>query len=190
VGATIAIATPCSRPAVAATRPSRPPRQQRLQPATTACARACASTASGCSAATSRASKPALTRATLEAISPFFIVGDVGRSVAFYRDRLGFETTFQEPSADPFFAILRRDGAQLFIKHFDAATPALPNPQRNPGAKWDAFVHAPDPDALAEAFAARGAAFKTPLGHTSDGLRGFEIADPDGHVLFFGRARG
>jgi hypothetical protein len=37
--------------------------------------------------------------------------------------------------------------------------------------------------------AARGAVFKTPLGDTSDGLRGFEVADPDGHVLFFGRPR-
>ena len=125
----------------------------------------------------------------MEAISPFFIVGEVGRSLAFYRERLGFEAVFQEPTIEPFFAILRRDGAQLFLKHFDAATPALPNPQRHPGAKWDAFVHASDPDALATELAARGAVFKTPLGDTSDGLRGFEVADPDGHVLFFGRPR-
>jgi hypothetical protein len=34
-----------------------------------------------------------------------------------------------------------------------------------------------------------GAAFSVPLKDTNDGLRGFEICDPDGYVLFFGRPR-
>ena len=34
-----------------------------------------------------------------------------------------------------------------------------------------------------------GAAFSVPLKDTHDGLRGFEICDPDGYVLFFGRPR-
>jgi hypothetical protein len=34
-----------------------------------------------------------------------------------------------------------------------------------------------------------GAAFSVPLEDTHDGLRGFEICDPDGYVLFFGRPR-
>ncbi len=59
--------------------------------------------------------------------------------------------------------------------------------------RWDAFVYAPDPDALAAEFAGRfsdcGAAFSVPLKDTHDGLRGFEISDPDGYVLFFGRPR-
>ncbi len=53
--------------------------------------------------------------------------------------------------------------------------------------RWDAFVYAPDPDALAAEFAAAGAEFSAPLEDTHDGLRGFEICDPDGYVLFFGR---
>ena len=31
--------------------------------------------------------------------------------------------------------------------------------------------------------------FSVPLEDTHDGLRGFEICDPDGYVLFFGRPR-
>ena len=54
---------------------------------------------------------------------------------------------------------------------------------------WDAYVYAPDPDALAAAFAAHGAPFSKPLQDTHDGLRGFEICDPNGYVLFFGRPR-
>jgi catechol 2,3-dioxygenase-like lactoylglutathione lyase family enzyme len=128
-------------------------------------------------------------RAETAAISPFFIAADVSRSVAFYRDRLGFEVTFQEPAADPFFAIVVRDGAQLFLKDVGRETPPRPNPTRHPDARWDAYVYAPDPDALAADFVQRGAAFSRPLNDTHDGLRGFEVTDPDGYVLFFGRPR-
>ena len=122
------------------------------------------------------------------AISPFFIVGDAGRSIAFYCDRLGFSVLFQEPADDPFFAIIARDGAQLFLKSQDGIA-ALPNNRRHPELRWDAYVHAPDPDALAADFARRGAEFSSTLQDTHDGLRGFEITDPDGYVLFFGRPR-
>ncbi len=57
-----------------------------------------------------------MTRPTLSAISPFFIVSNVDQTIAFYRDKLGFETRFQEPAADPFFAIVGRDGAQILVK--------------------------------------------------------------------------
>jgi hypothetical protein len=57
--------------------------------------------------------------------------------------------------------------------------------------RWDAYVYTPDPDALAVEFADHGAAFSAPLEveGTHDGLRGFEICDPDCYVLFFGRPR-
>lgn len=129
-----------------------------------------------------------MARATTAAISPFFIVSDVDQTVAFYRERLGFETTFREPDRSPFFAIVRRDGAQVFVKSDRDVTP-LPNPRRHPSMRWDAYVYAAEPDALAAEFAERGAAFSTPLKDTHDGLRGFEVTDPDGYVLFFGRPR-
>lgn len=50
-----------------------------------------------------------MTRPKMQGISPFFIVSNVDQSVAFYRDRLGFETRFQEPDRNPFFAIIGRD---------------------------------------------------------------------------------
>ena len=127
-----------------------------------------------------------MARAETTGMSPFFIVRDAPGAVAFYRDRLGFQVTFQAPSPDDFFAIVVRDGAQLFLK---GSGEPLPNPQRYGWARWDAYVHAPDPDALAAEFAAAGAAFSSPLQDTHDGLRGFEVTDPDGYVLFFGRPR-
>ena len=129
-----------------------------------------------------------MTGATLERMSPFFIVSDVERSFAFYRDKLGFEIYHQQPENDPFFGIVGRDGAMLIIKSGKAEP--LPNAKRDPEMRWDAYVSAQDPDALAAEFAGRGAAFSEPLQDTHDGLRGFEITDPDGYVLFFGRPRG
>ena len=129
-----------------------------------------------------------MTRPTTLAISPFFIVSNVYQTIAFYCDKLGFETRFQEPARDPFFAIVGRDGAQILVKS-DKDTAPLPNPKRSPFMRWDAYVYAPDPDALAAEFAKHGAAFSVPLKDTHDGLRGFEICDPDGYVLFFGRPR-
>jgi catechol 2,3-dioxygenase-like lactoylglutathione lyase family enzyme len=129
-----------------------------------------------------------MTDTEIEGISPFFVVRDVTRSIGFYRDRLGFAVAFQDPAQDPFFATLRRGGAQLFVKSQDGVA-AAPNLSRHPHLRWDAYLAVPDPDALAGEFAARGVAFTMPLADTSDGLRGFELADPDGHILFFGRPR-
>ena len=129
-----------------------------------------------------------MTRARVKGIAPFFVVRDVERSIAFYCDILGFETRFREPESRPFFAIVGRDSVHLFLKSEDGVAP-LPNPERHPELKWDAYVSVPDPDRLAGEFAGRGAVFHEPLKDTSDGLRGFEIGDPDGYIVFFGRPR-
>ncbi|HEX4860628.1 MAG TPA: VOC family protein [Rhizomicrobium sp.] len=125
--------------------------------------------------------------ATIESMSPFFIVRDVSKTIAFYTGKLGFETRHQEPAQAPFFAIVQRDGAMLFVKSGDAA--ALPNSARDSEMRWDAYCYTPDPDALAAEYAGRGVPFSVPLKDTTDGLRGFEITDPDGYVLFFGRPK-
>lgn len=129
-----------------------------------------------------------MTRPKTQAISPCFIVSDVDQTITFYRDRLGFETRLREPDENPFFAIIGRDGVQIFVKADRDVSP-LPNSKRHPFMRWDAFIYASDPDALAADFADHGAAFSVPVKDTHDGLRGFEIQDPDGYVLFFGRPR-
>lgn len=128
-----------------------------------------------------------MTQPDVGGISPFFIVRNLAGALSFYRDRLGFEVTFAEPADDPFFGIVRRGGAMIMLK--DVGIDALPNHKREPAARWDAYVHVPDPDALAAEFASRHVEFSEPLKDTHDGLRGFELKDPDGYVLFFGRPR-
>jgi catechol 2,3-dioxygenase-like lactoylglutathione lyase family enzyme len=127
-----------------------------------------------------------LAKTTIGAISPFFIVRDVAGTIAHYR-RLGFELRFAGPDDKPFFAIVGRDGAQIFLKELGEEVPPMPNARRHPWASWDSFVHVEDPDALAEEFEAGGIPFHVAIRNRDDGLRGFEIADPDGYILFFGR---
>ena len=43
-----------------------------------------------------------MTRPTTQAISPFFIVSNVDQTIAFYCDKLGFETRFEQPDRNPF----------------------------------------------------------------------------------------
>jgi catechol 2,3-dioxygenase-like lactoylglutathione lyase family enzyme len=128
-----------------------------------------------------------MTRPAIDGIAPFFIVRDARTAIGFYRDKLGFDVLYQEPEPDDFFAIVGRDRAMLMVKAVEAE-PA-PNPTRDPAARWDAYVNVPDPDALAAEFASRGVLFSEPLKDTHDGLRGFELKDADGYVLFFGRPR-
>ena len=128
-------------------------------------------------------------RAALDSVSPFFIVSELHRAVGFYRDRLGFEVTFTATDTEPFFAIVRRDGVQFLLKVVGEGIAAHPNRTRHPDARWDAFIHVSDPDALASELTGRGATFSAPLVDTDDGLRGFELTDADGYLLFFGRPR-
>jgi catechol 2,3-dioxygenase-like lactoylglutathione lyase family enzyme len=128
-----------------------------------------------------------MSRPAISGISPSFIVRNAAASVDFYCEKLGFEVLFQEPQQDPFFAIVYRDSSMLFLKA--VGVDPVPNYTRHPWARWDAYVSVPDPDVLAEEFLSRGVVFSEPLKDTTDGLRGFELKDADGYVLFFGRPR-
>lgn len=132
-----------------------------------------------------------MTRPDIAGIAPFFIVKDVPAALAFYRDRLGFDITFQGPESDDiFFGIVQRGAAMIMLK--DVGVEPLPNNKRDVEkgwARWDAYVDVPDPDALAAEFSSRNVEFSQPLKNDDDGLRGFELKDNDGYVLFFGRPR-
>ena len=127
----------------------------------------------------------------ISGIAPLFIVTSVPAALAFYRDRLGFDITFQGPEPDDiFFGIVQRGAAMIMFK--DVGVDPVPNYTRDIQkgiARWDAYLQVPDPDALAAEFSSRDVQFFEPLKDTGDGLRGFELKDADGYVLFFGRAR-
>jgi catechol 2,3-dioxygenase-like lactoylglutathione lyase family enzyme len=130
-----------------------------------------------------------MAKTEISGIAPFFIVRDVPKALAFYRDRLGFDITFQGPRDDDiFFGIVQRGAAMIMMK--EIGVDPVPNYTRDIKkgiARWDAYLHVPDPDALAEEFSSRNVKLFTPLQNNDDGLRGFEIKDADGYLLYFGR---
>ena len=132
-----------------------------------------------------------MTKAEISGIAPFFIVKNVPAALRFYRDRLGFDITFQGPSEDDiFFGIVQRGAAMIILK--DIGVDPVPNYTRDIKkgiARWDAYLYVPDPDALAAEFSSRNVEFFQPLGTGDDGLRGFEVKDADGYVLYFGRTQ-
>ena len=132
-----------------------------------------------------------MAKAEITGIAPFFIVKNVPVALSFYRDRLGFDITFQGPGEDDiFFGIVQRGAAMIILK--DIGVEPVPNYTRDIKkgiARWDAYFHVPDPDALATEFSSRNVGFFRTLpegDHGDDGLRGFEVQDADGYVLFFG----
>jgi catechol 2,3-dioxygenase-like lactoylglutathione lyase family enzyme len=123
----------------------------------------------------------------LNFISPFFIVSNVKTSVSFYTDRLGFQVRHIGPDNDPYWAIVGRDNISIMLKAIAPEIKPVPNPTRHEWAPWDAYISTAEPDALFEEYQSNGVLFKKPIYDNTDNLRGFELADADGYVLYFGR---
>ena len=106
-----------------------------------------------------------------------FVVNDVVKSVAHYRDVLGFhvEFTYGEPAC---YAGVERDGALI---HLQAAA----DTDRRPG-QAAVYVFVTEVDRLCEELRSRGARVLVEPKNYPYGMRDFAIADPDGNQLAFG----
>lgn len=120
-------------------------------------------------------------------IAPFFIVADLKASVSFYIGKLGFKIRYMGPDDDPFYAMVGRDDISIMLKAIAPGVKPIPNHTRHEWAPWDAYISTAEPDALFEEYRSNGVTFRKPIHDNSDDLRGFEIEDADGYVLFFGR---
>ncbi|HXJ52200.1 MAG TPA: VOC family protein [Burkholderiales bacterium] len=109
--------------------------------------------------------------------APVFVVRDVPKSVAYYRDALGFETEFLygEPT---FYAGVERGNVLI---HLQAANES----KRAPGqGAMNVFVS--DVDGLYEELKGRGAQLLNAPKDYPYGMRDFNVADLDGNELCFG----
>jgi uncharacterized glyoxalase superfamily protein PhnB len=115
-------------------------------------------------------------------IAPQFFSMDILRTLAYYKDKLGFECvgTWQDP---PVYAIVARD---QYAIHFRCAEPPTTNPDKYPDELLDAYLSVDDADALYAEYAARGVEFTRELGNTPWNSREFVVKDCDGRLLAFG----
>lgn len=126
----------------------------------------------------------------LNTVAPFFIVDNLGATIAFYQSRLGFKVLYKgggEEDGDDFWAIMGRDRVMLMFKAIAPEVHPQPNRLRHEWARWDAYINTDDPDSLYAEFAGRQVPVHRELADTSDGLRAFEVTDNSGYVLCFGR---
>ncbi len=125
-------------------------------------------------------------------VTPNLIASDVSRSVAFYRDALGFSMGETVPDAPPFhFAWMRRDGVSVFLNSVESVRSEHRDLGSRPiGGTATLFIilEAEDVaggiDAL-YASVSKGARVIMELKNQFYGMREFGIEDPDGYVIFF-----
>ena len=117
-------------------------------------------------------------------IVPQFFSADLPRTLAFYRDALGFATDFcyGEP---PHYAGASRDGRMIYFRHVDA-TPAWPA-GKDEAELLDAYLHVEDVAALYAEMRGRGATITRELATMPWRQVEFVLRDCDGRLLCFGQ---
>jgi catechol 2,3-dioxygenase-like lactoylglutathione lyase family enzyme len=116
---------------------------------------------------------------SLTHIAPVFRVEDISRSLAFYRDKLGFAVEFLYEN---FYAGVHRDGCRIHLKR----SPPTPRDQAafESQEHIDACIGVRSAETLSTCFSSVGVPFAVPLRHTPYGWE-FYVRDPDGYVLGF-----
>jgi hypothetical protein len=116
-------------------------------------------------------------------IVPQFFSDDIARTLADYRDRLGFATAFCYGDP-PHYAGAARDGCLIYFRHVDRMAPW-------PEDKYelellDAYFHVRDVRSLHAEMQAKGVAFARALGTMPWNMIEFVATDGDGRLLCFG----
>src|SRR5436309_12113457 len=95
-------------------------------------------------------------------VVPLFSTMKLPGTLAYYKDRLGFEClgTWLDP---PVYAIVARDQHAI---HFRCAEPPTANPDKYADELLDAYLFVDDADALYTQYAASGVEFTRELGNT------------------------
>jgi uncharacterized glyoxalase superfamily protein PhnB len=122
----------------------------------------------------------------LKKLTPNLVVSSVERSLAFYRDVLGFEVTATVPDKSPFvFASLQSGGVEIFLNSPAPATEEYPIFKGRPiGATLTLFIETGDIQKAYEALKGR-VAVVMPLEKKWYGVTEFAFTDPDGYVITF-----
>ena len=119
---------------------------------------------------------------TIRSAAPQLLVDDLEVALAFYEERLGFETDFVY---EGFYASVSRDGVPIHLK----CAPKLEaeRAHRKAHEHLDASLAVADVRELYEELTGRGAPIARPLEQRPWGLD-FYVEDPDGYILGFGQA--
>ena len=119
-------------------------------------------------------------RTRVTGVAPQFLVDDLARAIAYYRDKLGFELDFAYES---FYASVSRDGFAIHLK----CAPKSPGDRehRKQNEHLDAYLAVCGIRGLFSELSARGAHVLKRLEERPWGCLDFYVQDPDGYILCF-----
>ena len=127
-------------------------------------------------------------RPRIEGMCPLIQVFDMPRSLAFYRDLLGFEVVQQAPPGDHCdWAWLRLGSAELMLNTMYEAPdrpPATEAARVAAHADLCLYIRAPDVDAMASYLRANGVIAHGPV-VVAYGMKQLSLKDPDGYGICF-----
>ncbi|HEY6358189.1 MAG TPA: VOC family protein [Vicinamibacterales bacterium] len=122
--------------------------------------------------------------------TPNLFTNDLDRSVAFYRDVLGFAVVTTVPDAQPFvFAWLQRDEVTVYVNDMANAAQEMRDKPAMASvvvgrSGVTLFVHVEGIDALWDTVRSQ-APVVMPLKDQWYGMTEFSVADPDGYIVTF-----
>lgn len=122
----------------------------------------------------------------LNKLTPNLVVSNVERSLAFYRDVLGFAVQATVPDAAPFvFAAVQSGPVEVFLNAQDAAAAEYPAFKERPiGGTLTLFIEVTGIAAVYASLQAR-VNVVMPLEKKWYGVTEFAFADPDGYLITF-----
>jgi lactoylglutathione lyase len=122
----------------------------------------------------------------LKKLTPNLIVSDVERSVAFYRDVLGFAVTATVPDEAPYvFASVQSGAVEIFLNAPEPAVAEYPALKDRPiGGTLTLFIEVVD---ITRVHASLKGSVKIvmPFEHKWYGVTEFAFEDPDGYLITF-----
>lgn len=122
----------------------------------------------------------------LKKLTPNLIVSDVERSLAFYRDVLGFSVAFTVPDTSPLvFAAVQSGPVEIFLNAPEPAVAEYPAFKDRPiGGTLTLFIEVVDIRKVHESLNGR-VNIVMPLETKWYGMTEFAFADPDGYLITF-----
>lgn len=123
--------------------------------------------------------------AQLRGATPVFLVGDIAKTMEWYRTKLGFDGEAIPPKPPHDFCILRRDDVTIFLQQLTGYRHRDHYDERE-GGVWAAYLETNDVQSLYESLKnVSGVTIVQPLRHQPYGQWEFEVRDVDGRVLVF-----
>jgi len=133
-----------------------------------------------------RKEQVAAARPTITAAEPQLFVTDIGASLKFFTQKLGFTVAF-EYGRPPFYAQVIRDGARLNLRHVDEPIVEARLSEREGllSASMTVATASEIKQLFLEFQSVNGLVFHQTLKKAPWGTRNFIVKDPDGNLLLF-----